>query len=179
MPLTFPRQVSPEYGMMIESTPMVAVPVSFRAHDVRPGAVAFASALQLMEVGFVITPCAVPVNFRSPGQVALKDPFADVAVCSLTVHLKSVHVLGVGISWEDVQLPRSELFPAMVGSVNELLCSKLVHAVAAAATVSVRTRSRFLMSVSQIRYRAHGARRIVGGEASSIASQFAGQRALP
>ena len=132
--------------MLIESTPIVAVPVSLRAHEVRPGAVAFASALQLMTLVDMSTPCAVPVNFRSSGHVALKDPFADVAVCSLTVQLKSVQVLGVGMSCEDVQLPRSELMPATLGSVSELLCSKPAHAAAPAARDNAMTRSRVLMA---------------------------------
>jgi len=34
--------------------------------------------------------------------------------------LKSVHVLGVGISVDEVQLPIRELFPAAVGDVREL-----------------------------------------------------------
>src|SRR4029450_6622004 len=135
--------------MLIESTPSVAVPVSLRVHEVSPGAVAFASALQLMSVGDIRAPSAVPVNFRSPGHVALKAPFADVAVCSLTVHLKSVQVLGVGISCDDVQLPRSALLPAAVGAVSGLLCSKPVHAEPAAATSDNRiTTSRCLMCLS-------------------------------
>ena len=126
------------------------------------------------------SPCTVVTwTPDSRGLVFASNHDGRFTLYSVDLDAAKVQVLGVGISCEDVQLPRSELFPATLGSLNELLCSKLVHAVAAAATVSVRTRSRFLMSVSQIRYRAHGARRIVGGEASSIASQFAGQRALP
>jgi hypothetical protein len=149
MPLTLPRHVSPEYGMLIESTPMTAVPETFSAHDVRPGALATASALHVIWLdGVTIVPCAVPVNFRSPGQEALNDPFAAVADCSLTVHLKSVHVLGVGMSCADVQLPIRELMPATVGSVRELLCSKPVHAAALAATDNTMTRTRFFILVS-------------------------------
>jgi hypothetical protein len=104
----------------MESVPMVAVPVSLMAQDVSPGAVALPSALQAMAAADVNAPSAVPVNFRSPGQVAENAPLADVAVCSLTFHLKSVQVLGVGIRVDEVQLPIRELFPAAVGDVREL-----------------------------------------------------------
>ena len=120
MPLTLPRQVSPEYGTTIESVPIVAVPASVMAQDVRPGPVALPFALQSIAIGEDIVPSAVPANFRSPGQLAVNDPFAEVAVCSVTFHLKSVQVLGVGIRVEDVQFPSSELLPAAVGSVIEL-----------------------------------------------------------
>ena len=113
-------------------------------------------ALQLMVVADVNTPSAVPVNFRSLGQVALNEPFADVAVCSLTVHLKSVHVLGVGMSCDEVQLPRSELLPAIEGSLSELLCSKLVHAETAEAAARTMTRNLFFMTRSGSFYRIIG-----------------------
>jgi len=80
------------------------------------------------------------VSLRSPGHVAVKDPLAEVAVCSLTFHTKSVHVLGVGMSWDDVQLPSSELLPAAVGDVGELSRSKPVHPAAAAAAIDNTTR---------------------------------------
>src|SRR6266542_2643162 len=164
--------------MLIESVPIVAVPVNFSAHEVSPGPVAFASALQLMLVGDIRTPCAVPVYFRSPGHVALNDPFADVAVCSVTVHLKSVQVLGVGISCDEVQLPRSELLPATLGSLRELLCSKPAQPdAAAAASDNTITRNLFLMCSSRQSYRAHGARRTVVGEAGIITPQIARHRA--
>src|SRR3954466_12631436 len=111
MPLTAPRQVVPSYGTMIESVLSVAVPVRTMWHEVRPGPVAFPSASHLIATGEVRLPCATPVNFRSPGQLALNEPFMDEEVCSDTFHLKSVHVLGVGMSVEDVQLPSSELLP--------------------------------------------------------------------
>lgn len=102
------------------SIPAVAVPVSVMVQEVSPGAVALPWALHAIAVGVVNEPCAVPVSLRSPAHVALKVPFAAVAVCSETVQLKSVHVLGVGISDPDVQLPISELLPADVGDVAEL-----------------------------------------------------------
>ena len=89
------------------------------------------------------------MNFRSPGQLALNDPFAEVAVCSVTFHLKSVQVLGVGISVDDVQLPSSELLPAAVGSVIELWCSKPAHPAAALAAIDKTTiKIRFFMALS-------------------------------
>jgi hypothetical protein len=135
MPFTLPRQVSPAYGTLIESVPSVAEPVSVIAQDVSPGPVALPAALQLIAVGEDITPCAVPVNFRSPAQLALKAPFAVVAVCSETFQLKSVQVLGVGINVDDVQLPSSELLPDALGSVDELRCSNPAHPVATLAAM--------------------------------------------
>ena len=102
------------------SVPIVAVPDSVMAHDVSPGAVAFPAAVHAIAAAAVKDPSAVPVSFRSLAHVAVNAPFADVAVCSLTFHLKSVHELGVGIRDEDVQLPRSELLPAADGDVSEL-----------------------------------------------------------
>ena len=80
----------------------------------------------------------MPVNFRSPAQLALNDPFAVVAVCSVTFHLKSVQVLGVGINVDDVQLPSSELLPDALGSVDELRCSNPAHPVATLAAMQTR-----------------------------------------
>jgi hypothetical protein len=65
---------------------------------------------------------------------------AVVAVCSDTVHLKSVQVLGVGISCADVHVPSIELFPAAVGDVSELSRSKPVHPAAADAAIDNTTR---------------------------------------
>ena len=125
---------------MIESVPRVAVPDRFIEHDESPGALALPAAVHRIVVGDVRLPSALPVNLRSPGQLALNDPFIEEAVCSVTFHLKSVQVLGVGMSVEDVQFPRSELFPATDGSVSELLCSRLVQAAAAIATSDNATR---------------------------------------
>ena len=136
--------------MLIESTPIVAVPVNFSAQDVKPGAVAFASALQLISVGDIRTPSAVPVNFRSPGHVALNEPLADVEVCSLTVHLKSVHELGEGISEDEVQLPISELLHPAVGDVRELWRSRLVQPATAVVTTKTMSRSRFFIGLSRL-----------------------------
>src|SRR4051812_38698917 len=105
---------------MIEGAPRVAVPLSVIAQEVRPGPVAFPCALHLIEVESVNDPSAVPVNFRSPGQVALNDPFALLGVCSETFHTKFVQVLGVGMSVEELQLPSIALFPATDGPVSEL-----------------------------------------------------------
>ena len=122
---------------MIASVPIEAVPASDIAQDGSPGPVAFPFALHSIAVGDFSTPSALPVNFRSPGQLALNDPFADELVCSDTFHLKSVHVLGVGMSVDEVQLPSRELLPAAEGSVSELLCSRLVQPAAPIAAASI------------------------------------------
>src|SRR5215510_537312 len=134
---------------MIESVLIVAVPVSASAHEVRPGPAAFAFALHSIVVGVLRLPSAVPVNFRSPGQLALNDPFAEDAVCSLTFHLKSVQVLGVGMSVDEVQLPSSELLLLADGSVSELLCSRLVQPATAVPAASNMARKGFFISVSR------------------------------
>lgn len=147
MPLTFPRQVSPAYGTVIESVPSVAVPASVIAHDVRPGAVALPDALHLISVGDVNRPSAVPVSLRSLGHVALKEPFAETPLCSVTFHLKSVQVLGVGIRVDEVQLPTRELLPATVGSVTELCRSNPAQPAAVmAATKNTVIKTRFFIS---------------------------------
>ena len=131
---------------MIESVPIDAVPLIEIAQEVRPGAVALPVADQSMALGVVNVPWAVPENFKSPGQVAVNEPLAATEVCSVTVHLKSVQVLGVGTIVDDVQLPTSELLPATDGSVTELLWSKPVHPAAAiAATANIPRRIRFFM----------------------------------
>ena len=140
MPFTVPRQVDPAYGTTIESVPIDAVPASVIAQEVRPGALAFPVADQSMAIGVDSFPSAVPVNFKSPGHVALNDPFAATEVCSVTAHLKSVQVLGVGTIVAEVQLPTSELLPATDGSVTELLRSKPVHPVAATVATAHITR---------------------------------------
>jgi len=146
MPLTRPRHVLPSYGILIDSVPSVAVPVSEIAHDVRPGAVAFPVADQAIVAGSVNAPSAVPVSLSSPAHVALKEPLAVVAVCSETFHTKSVQVLGEGMRLDDVQVPSSELLPAAVGEVSELSRSKLVHPVAAATAIDNTTiRVRFFI----------------------------------
>ena len=84
--------------------PISAVPFKVMLQLLIPGAFATPVALQSM-VEPLSVPCAVPVSFRSLAQVALNEPRAEVAVCSLTFHLKSVQVLGVGIRLDEVQLP--------------------------------------------------------------------------
>src|SRR5436190_12435011 len=132
---------------MIESVPIDAVPVNEIAHEVRPGPVAFPFELHWIVVGDVKVPSSVPVNFRSPGQLALNEPFIADEVCSVTFHLKSVHVLGVGMSVDDVQVPRRELLPAAEGSVSELLCSKLVQPAVSATANDSTTRNLFFIRV--------------------------------
>ncbi len=150
IPFTLPRQVSPAYGTTIESVPIDADPLSVTTQDVRPGALALPVAVQSIELGVFSVPWAVPVNFKSPGQVALNEPFAAIEVCSVTFHLKSVQVLGVGTIVDDVQLPTSELLPATDGSVNELWWSKPAHPAAAeATTVNTNRRIRFFIGFIQ------------------------------
>jgi hypothetical protein len=133
---------------MIESVPIEAVPVRAIAHEGSPGPAAFAFALHSICVGVLRLPSAVPVNFRSPGQLALNDPFAEDAVCSVTFHLKSVQVLGVGIRVDDVQLPSSELLPAADGSVIELLCSRLVQLATTVLPARTMAKRDFFIGVS-------------------------------
>lgn len=146
----------------------MAVPVSLIAQDVRPGAVAFPSADQAMAEVEVNAPCAVPVSVRSPGQVALKDPFADVPVCSLTVHVNPEQVLGVGMSVEEVQVPISALLPPAEGDVGALARSTPAQPAAAAAIENTRIRSRFFICSVQKVYRAHVAREQSLGKESII-----------
>lgn len=136
---------------MIESVPIDAVPLIVITQDVRPGALALPVADQSIALAVVSFPCAVPVNFKSPGQVAVNDPFAATGVCSVTFHLKSVQVLGVGTIVADVQLPTSELFPAIDGSVIELFRSKPVHPAATAATAHITRRNRFFILLYPVR----------------------------
>jgi len=89
------------------------------------------------------------VSFKSPGQLALNDPLADDAVCSVTFHLKSEHVLGVGINVDDVQLPNNELLPAIDGSVSELLCSTPVQPAATAVNDNRTNRVFFIVGSSE------------------------------
>ena len=71
----------------------------------------------------VSLPDAVPCSFRSPAHVALNDPLADVPVCSVALHLKSVHVVAVGIAVVDVQVPINDASPVELGAVVEVWLS--------------------------------------------------------
>ena len=87
------------------------------------------------------TPCAVPATFRSPAQVALNEPLALVAVCSVGFHLKSEQLETAGITLDaDAQVPINALTPAEVGLVVVLVCSKPAQPAAATATASADTR---------------------------------------
>jgi len=84
-----------------------------------------------------MVPCAVPVAFRFPAHVALKDPLADVAVCSVAFHLKSEQVDGDGITLEaETQLPIKAATPAALGLVVVPECWKPAQPAAATATAS-------------------------------------------
>ena len=87
-------------------------------------------------------PWAVPTTFRSPAQVALNDPLAVVAVCSVGFHLKSAQLEGDGITLDEAeaQVPISAATPVALGLVVVLVCSKLVQP--AEATASARTEAR-------------------------------------
>src|SRR4029450_4212217 len=138
-PLTFPRQVSPEYGTRIEVAPISAVPFKVMLQPEMPGALATPWAFQSI-VEPVRLPWAVPVSFRSFAHVALNEPRADVAVCSVTFHLKSAQVLGVGIRLDDVQLPISDRLPAADGLVGDFPLSYPNQAGAEPVTAGQRAR---------------------------------------
>src|SRR5687768_4916216 len=137
--------------MRMESVASSAVPVRAMPHVVRPGAVAFPWALQLIVPAVVNAPWAVPVILRSPAQVALNEPFADVEVCSDTVHLKSVHEFADGMMLPELHAPISALLPTASGPSSVLLRSKPMHAevAAAAAIENATSRMRFFICESQ------------------------------
>src|SRR5688500_7633398 len=110
------------------------------SHDVSPGASAFPFAFHFRLVGVVSSPSAIPDRFRPPAQVALNAPFAVVAVCSLTVHLKLLHALGDGMRLPDVHVPMKALCPAVAGPVMLLLCSKPKQPDAASAEIAARAK---------------------------------------
>ena len=95
-------------------------------------------------------PCAVPFTFKFPAHVAVKLPFALVAVCSDAIHLKFVQDEGAGTMFVDaeVHVPISALTVGVLvdGLVTVLECSKLVQPAAAAATASAYARTRFFMA---------------------------------
>src|SRR5687767_2126897 len=91
-------------------------------------------------------PWAVPATFRSPAQLALNEPFAFVAVCSVGVHLKSEQLETEGITLEaDAHVPINALTPAAVGLVVVLTRSKLVQPAAATASANTDTNMQFFM----------------------------------
>ena len=110
--------------MRIEFAPSSAVPVSVIAHNGTAGACDTPVADQLITVPLSV-PCAVPATFRSPAQLALNEPFALVAVCSVGDHLKSEQLATGGIALDaDAHVPINALTPAAVGLVVVLVCSK-------------------------------------------------------
>ena len=96
-------------------------------------------AFHLRLAPLVSSPSAMPDSLRSPAQVALKAPFAVVAVCSLTVHLKSPQALGDGMMLAEVHVPMNAFVPAAAGPVTVLLCSKLKQPDAAIADTATTT----------------------------------------
>ena len=98
----------------------------------------------------VSVPDAVPATFRLPAQVALNEPFAVVAVCSVAFHLKSVQVEPAGITLDavaEVQDPIRALTPDEVGAVVVLVCSKLVQPATATQTAMAQARIWFFIEV--------------------------------
>ncbi|HEX9367060.1 MAG TPA: hypothetical protein VF921_10540 [Vicinamibacterales bacterium] len=101
-----------------------------------PAVVASPSALHAMTEPLMI-PWAIPVAFRFPAHVALKDPLAEVAVCSVAFHLKSEQVDADGIALDaETQFPIKAATPPALGLVLVLECSKPAQPVAATATAS-------------------------------------------
>jgi hypothetical protein len=123
--------------MRIESTPSSAVPASRIWHDDSSAVVALAFAAHEITVPLNV-PVAVPDTFRPPAHVALNDPFADVAVCSDGVHLKSVHEDGAGmtLALADAHVPISDDTLVEVG-VRVLLLSKLMQPLSAATETMI------------------------------------------
>src|SRR6185436_8098207 len=125
--------------MRIEFVPSSAVPVSVIAHAGAPVSVAVPSASHEMVLPDSV-PDAVPATFRLPAHVALNEPLALVAVCSVGFHLKSTHVEGEGITPLDAEahVPMRALMVAvpLVGPVTVDLCSNPTHPAAASATAT-------------------------------------------
>jgi hypothetical protein len=120
------------------------VPLSVIAHDGDPGAFAFPVALHMI-VDPLNDPCAVPLTFRSFAHVALNDPFAVVAVCSVTLHLKSVHDEGDGTTVADDHVPISALMPEVDGAEGDVLCSNPMQPAKAERTAKPQARMQFFM----------------------------------
>jgi len=131
-------------------------------HDGSPGALAFPAALPLIVPPFSV-PSATPFSFSAPAQVALNEPLALVDVCSVTSHLKSVHVLGDGTMFDEDQLPTSDLMSLADGPVNVLFRSYPKQPAAAADTAQHHRSCILFMVVLFIVYRAHVARAQVPG----------------
>jgi hypothetical protein len=79
----------------------------------------------------------VPATFRSPAQVALNEPLAAVAVCSVAFHLKSEQVDADGITVDaDAHVPINPATPVALGLVVVLVCSKPAQPATAAESAS-------------------------------------------
>src|SRR3954470_5929959 len=123
--------------MRIEFAPSSAVPVNVIAHGVElPGSVAVPFAPHATVVP-VSVPDAVPATLRPPAHVALNEPLAVVAVCSVGCHWKSTHVDGDGIAPPDVEAHVPISASAVeVGPVTDDSCSKPTQPAAAIATAT-------------------------------------------
>jgi hypothetical protein len=85
----------------------------------------------------------VPDTFRSPAHDALNEPFAELEVCSVGLHLKSVHVAGDGMTLApaEAQLPIKAATPAAVGAVEVVLLEYPTQPKAAEATHRIVART--------------------------------------
>jgi hypothetical protein len=92
-------------------------------------------------------PSAVPDTCRSPAQVALNDPFADVPVCSVAFHLKFVQALAAGMMLADDQLPSSAFTPVAEGPVELFRSYPTQPAAEAMATDATTIKERFFIYV--------------------------------
>jgi hypothetical protein len=121
------------------------------AHDVKPGAVAFPCAFQVI-VDPLKAPLAVPATFSSFAHVAEKFPLAVVLVCCVTFHWKSLHELGDGTTPDDDQLPNRALMPVADGP-SVLLRSNPKQPAEAAARDNTAISTVFFMSRFRLRAR--------------------------
>jgi hypothetical protein len=83
-------------------------------------------------------PAAVPATLRPPGQFALNDPVAEVAVCCVGVQLKLVQLVGDGRTFAvaDCHVPISAAMEDALGPVLVVLLSYDTQALAATHTAN-------------------------------------------
>jgi hypothetical protein len=114
-----------------------------------PGAVAFAVAFQLITdvVPGAKAPSAAPETCRSPAHEALNDPFADVVVVSVALHLKFEQVLGEGMMFADDQWPDRALTPVAEGPVELFRSYPTQPAAEAMATDATTIKESFFICV--------------------------------
>ena len=81
-------------------------------------------------------PSAVPATFRSPAHVALNDPLAVVAVCSVTFHLKSVQVDGDGMTLAEAHVAHQRARRPLDEGPSACSCARNPRQPAAAAAIA-------------------------------------------